>query len=213
MARLPNLHKGHRICVVCEGLEDTEYFKRLTCLNVWNEMYSFHAINAKSASNIPARYQDAYHNDSYELVLVFCDTDKYPYREYNLVKDKINSYFGGTQVDNLIIMYANPCTMQIILSHFGDVSLRNQGKKTNAELIEALTGVEDYDAHADQVQAICSRIFRRTYPDMKIRVSKINLGDDISASTNFSVFLENFESEDDSWISNINKVLEEECSH
>lgn len=213
MARLPNLPKGHKICVVCEGLEDTEYFTRLTNLNVWNDSYTFHPINAKSASNIPARYQDAYHNDSYELVLVFCDTDKYPYREYNLVKEKINDCFGGAEIDNLIIIYANPCTMQIILSHFGDVSLKNQGKKTNAKLIEELTGVPNYDAHADQIQAICSKIFRRTYSDMKMRISKINHGDETSASTNFAVFLEKFENEDDSWIYDINKVLENECEH
>ena len=45
-------------------------------------------INAKSASNIFARYQDAYNNDAYEVILVFCDTDKAPYREYSQIKNK-----------------------------------------------------------------------------------------------------------------------------
>ena len=44
-------------------------------------------------SNIFARFQDAYNNDSYEVIIIFCDTDKYPYREYSQVKKKINNFF------------------------------------------------------------------------------------------------------------------------
>ncbi len=75
----PPISYRHRVCVICEGLEDTEYFNRLLQLNVWRtDIYDFYPINAKSASNIFARYQDAYNNDAYEVILVFCDTDKAP---------------------------------------------------------------------------------------------------------------------------------------
>ena len=82
MANLPNLSNKHRVCVICEGFEDIAYFKRLMHLNVWNDAYEFFLINAKSASNIPARFQDTFQNDRYEIILIFCDTDKAPYKEY-----------------------------------------------------------------------------------------------------------------------------------
>ena len=76
MAKLPALNKNHKICVICEGYEEVGYFKRLMELNVWSNAYEFFPINAMTASNIPARFQDAFQNDKYEIILVFCDTDK-----------------------------------------------------------------------------------------------------------------------------------------
>lgn len=206
----PPINNRHKVCVICEGYEDIEYFKRLVQFNVWrNDIYEFILINAKSASNIFPRYQDAYNNDSYEVVLVFCDTDKAPYREYSLIKNKINNFHAKTGVTNKIVIFANPCTMQIILSHFDDVDLKNQGKGTNGKIIEELTGIKDYDAHLDQIKELCSMIYRRTYHDMKNRILGMNSDDNVSGSTNFIVFLDNFESSNYSWISNINTFLQE----
>ena len=209
MANLPNLSNRHRVCVICEGFEDVAYFQRLTQLNVWSAAYEFFLINAKSASNIPARFQDAFQNDRYETILVFCDTDKAPYREYVKVKEKINSFLNKKKASEKIIIFANPCTMQIILSHFGDVALKNQGKKTNSAEIEKWTGVKNYDAHEDQIKAICDKIFRRSYSEMKARIAAINFPDTTSCSTNFIAFLELFEAEDEKWISTIQKYLRE----
>lgn len=97
--------------------------------------------------------------------------------------------------------------MQIILSHFGDVSLKNQGKKTNANIICELTGVNNYNAHENQITEICCKIFQRTYEPMKERIRKINNGDDVSASTNFIDFIEKFESDNAGWIQGINDLL------
>lgn len=206
----PPISYRHRVCVICEGLEDTEYFNKLLKMDVWRtDVYDFYPINAKSASNIFARYQDAYNNDSYEVILVFCDTDKAPYREYSLIKNKINGFHAKTGVTDKVVIFANPCTMQIILSHFGEADLRNQGKKTNGKIIEALTGIAGYDAHTDQVKELCSKIFKRSYPEMRERVKVMYEGDDESGSTNFIHFLDKFENEDVSWIKDIKEFLEQ----
>lgn len=210
MTKLPVLDKKHKVCVICEGYEEVVYFNRLLELGVWNSAYEFSPMNAKSASNIPAMFQDTFQNDRYEIILVFCDTDKSPYREYAQIKKKINSFLNKQKAASKLVIFANPCTMQIILSHFGDVSLKNQGKKTNAAEIEKWTGVKDYDAHEDQIKEICSKIFRRSYAGMKQRVAAINFPDTTSCSTNFSVFLERFECEDTKWISTIQKYLREQ---
>jgi hypothetical protein len=206
----PPISYRHKVCVICEGLEDTEYFNRLLQLNVWRtDVYDFYPINAKSASNIFARYQDAYNNDAYEVILVFCDTDKAPYREYSQIKNKINCFHAKSGANDKIIIFANPCTMQIVLSHFGDADLKNQGKKTNGKIIEELTGIAGYDAHADQVKELCSKIFKRSYPEMRERVKEMDNGDDVSGSTNFIHFLDKFENEDVSWIKDIKVYLEQ----
>lgn len=104
-------------------------------------------------------------------------------------------------------MFANPCTMQIVLSHFADVQLTNQGKKTNADIIEKLTGVKNYDAHFEQIEEICKQVLHRNYPDMRERVSRINNGDIVSASTNFITFLKIFESDNIKWINKLSTYL------
>lgn len=210
MTKLPVLEKKHKVCVICEGYEDEAYFNRLLGLGVWKSAYEFTPMNAKSASNIPSMFQDTFQNDRYEIILVFCDTDKAPYREYTQIKKKINSFLNKQKAASKLVIFANPCTMQIILSHFGDVSLKNQGKKTNAAEIEKWTGVKDYDAHEDQIKEICSKIFRRSYVGMKQRIAAINFPDTTSGSTNFSVFLDRFESEDTKWISTIQRYLREQ---
>ena len=210
MAKLPPVRAGrHKVCIICEGNEDYAYMQRMLELNVWSPAYDFQLVNAKSESNIFARYQDAYNNDRYEIILVFCDTDKAPHTQYRQLKQKLNAFHGGkrTAADKVVI-FANPCTMQIILLHFGDVSLKNQGKKTNAPIIEQLTGVPDYDAHGEQIEAICSKIFRRSYADMRRRAAKINLPDTEPGSTNFIVYLDRFERQDMKWIREINDALD-----
>ncbi len=48
--------------------------------------------------------------------------------------------------------------MQIMLLQFGDVLLKNQGKKTNRAVIEQMTGIQNYDAYEAQIRELCSRI-------------------------------------------------------
>lgn len=209
MHRLPKLERKHKICVICEGYEDFAYFNRLLKLDVWNPAYEFYPINVKSASNISARFQDVFQNDKHELILIFCDTDKSPYREYIQVKQKINAFFNKADAAGRLIIFANPCTMQIILSHFGEVSLKNQGKKTNSKIIEELTGVKDYDAHETQIREICRQIYKRTYEDMRSRVEVIHSSDETSCSTNFFMFLKRFEDSNTEWIPEIQNYLKE----
>ena len=209
MAKLPKLHQKHKVCVICEGYEEKAYIDRLLDLNIWNH-YDIIAINAKGAPNIPARFQDAFQNNNYEIVLIFCDTDKSSSRTYLPIKKKINAFLGKRKAAEKLIIFANPCTMQIILSHFGDVSLSSQSKRINAPIIEKLTGVKDYDAKDEQIKAICAKIGRRNYADMKRRVESINYEDGITPSTNFIVFLNRFESENTKWISGITRFLTSE---
>lgn len=53
---------------------------------------------------------------------MFCDTDKLPSTRYKKIKDEIDE-FHGKKVAGEIVIFGNPCTMQIILSHFTEIKL------------------------------------------------------------------------------------------
>lgn len=208
MSRMPVISKKHKVCVICEGLEEHIYFNHLLNLNVWSSAYDFIPINAKGEAKIFARFQDAYINDSYEVIIIFCDTDKKPHKEYSAVKKKVNDFFNKRNAAQKIILWANPCSMQIILSHFSEVHLINQSKKTNSGIIENLTGVKDYDGHEDQIKAICNKIFRRTYTEMKERLRNSDYDDEESGTSNAVIFFDLFECDNPKWIIEIKKYLE-----
>ena len=208
MSKLPVISRKHKICVICEGLEEVMYFDKLVSLNVFSKKYEFILINAKSESKIFARFQNAYNNDAYELIIIFCDTDKYPYREYSLLKKKLNQFFDKRNVSQKLVIWANPCSMQIILSHFGDVKLEKQGKKTNAAVIEQMTGVSNYDGHEYQIREICRLIFQRSYSEMKKRLTEDDYDDERTGTSNICDFLVKFEDDNAGWIATINRYLE-----
>ena len=208
MSSRPCIPTKLKVCVICEGKEEIRYFDRLSQLNVWSGKYQFVFKNAKSASKIFPMFQNEYQNDSHAAILIFCDTDKFPYKEFELLKLKMNNMFNSrTSVINKTIIFANPCTMQIILSHFGDVALTTQAKKTNGQHIKRLTGVENYDAHEEQIKTICSKITQSNYYEMKKRVETINHDYKTTPSTNIIEFLTHFENDDIKWIDSLNKSL------
>ena len=208
--RLPNIPNKHKICVICEGNEEYEYINRLKELKVWNEQYEISLINAEGNGNIPARYQDRYQNGVYEVVLIFCDTDKKPYEQYDDIKRKINEFHGIDNVANEIIIFGNPCTMQIILKHWTDEVLKSQAKQVNAPLIEKYTRVKGYKGKGNQIKEVMEQITSENYRVMCERLNLLEQNDSIIGSSNFSKIIEWFESENCEWIGKINEILENE---
>ena len=205
--RLPLLSDKHKICIVCEGYEEYEYINRLIEINVWNKQYKFFLVNAKGNGNIPARYQDLFQNGSYELVLIFCDTEKKPYEQYEDIKRKINEFHGVEHAADEVMIFGNPCTMQVIIKHWTDENLKSPAKTVNAPLIKKYTGVDKYKGKIDQIKEIMKCIDIKNYTDMTLRINKLDTTDTISGSSNFGKFLEYFEKSDSTWIDKINEKL------
>lgn len=207
MNRLPKLSDKHKICIICEGNEEYKYLNRIKSLNVWNSQYDVSLDNAGGNGNIPARYQDRYQNGSYELVLIFCDTEKKPYEQYTDIKRKVNDFHGACNAADEVIVFANPCTMQIIIKHWIDTNLTSPAKQVNASLIKELTSVENYKARADQIDKIMACIDCKNYNDMCERVSGLSTDDTVLGSSNFGRFIKLLNGADDSWIGAINDKL------
>ena len=206
--RLPKFLDKHKICVICEGNEEYEYLERLKALKVWDSQYEIIPDNAGGNGNIPARYQDSYQNGSYELVLVFCDTEKKPYEQYEDIKRKINEFHGIDTAADTVVIFANPCTMQIIVKHWTDMIIKSPAKPVNAPLIEEFTGVKNYKGRADQIKAVMEHVTAENYTHMRDRVSGLETRDTVIGSSNFGRFMGLFGSGDAGWIDEINDELE-----
>ena len=199
-------YSGKKICIICEGYEELEYIEALKNKAVFSNKYDFITVNAKSINTIIARYQEKFQSDSYSLVLIFCDTDKGPSEKYKEIKQKINEFHEADVADDIII-FGNPCTMQIILSHFAEIKLTSQSKSVNAKYIKKLTGIQNYKATDKQRKELFSKIKRENYDVMKENVKNLSTNDEELSSTNILKFIEKFESDDDSWIDEINEKL------
>ena len=206
--RFPNVSDKYRICIICEGNEEYKYLEKLIKLNVWSNSYSISLVNAGGNGNIPARYQDRYQSDSYDVVLVFCDTEKKPYEQYSDIKRKINEFHGTENAADEVVFFANPCTMQIVIKHWSDEIIKTAAKPVNAPLIEKYTGVMDYKAREDQIDKVMNRISVENYIQMKKRVSKACADDTKLGSSNIIRLLGNLESTDSNWIRQINDKLD-----
>lgn len=155
-----------RICIVCEGYEEFDYINRLKQCSIWSGEYAVKSQNAKSLDNVFAVYQNEYQSDNYDLVVVYCDTEKSPYEKFTKMCEKINK-FHDKQVTQDIVFFVNPCTLQIILSHFDVVKLKSNLKSDNANLVERLTGVKEYIAKKQQRESIIKKVNKKNYLTMK----------------------------------------------
>ena len=206
--KLPNLNNKSKICIICEGDEEYEYLDKLKLLYLWSDEYNIELVNAKGNGNIPARYQDKFQNGSYNIVLVFCDTDKKPYEQYEDIKRKINEFHGLTDAADDVVIFGNPCTMQIIILHWCDIILKSHKKKDNAPIIQECVGIENYKAREDQRNQLFAQITLDNYKKMCKRVKKLSTDDTVVGSSNFGKFIDYFSSENEKWIEEINYKME-----
>ena len=107
-----------------------------------------------------------------------------------------------------VIIFGNPCTMQIISKHWTNENLESPAKQVNAPLIKEYIGVENYKGRANQIQKVMEHVTAENYKDMSRRVKDLDSDDSVTGSSNFGKFIKLFESDDSGWIEAINKKLE-----
>lgn len=207
--RMPAFLNKCRVCIICEGDEEFDYLKRLNDIGVWNNIYKVTLDNAGGNGNIPARYQDRYQNGSYDIILIFCDTEKKPYEQYEDIKQKVNEFHGVENAAEKVIVFGNPCTLQIIVEHWADIKLKTPAKKVNAEIIDKLTGIKNYKGREDQRAELMQQITAKNYQAMYERVRKMENVDTVVGSSNFDCLVEYLSSGDTTWVKQINTILEE----
>lgn len=146
-------------------------------------------------------------NEEYEYLKRLKDLKVWN-EQYEDIKRKINEFHGVDNAADEVVIFANPCTMQIISKHWTDENLKSPAKPVNAPLIKEFTGVENYKGRADQIKAVMECITVENYRDMSQRVSQFEKIDTVTGSSNFGRFMELLESSDNEWINEINNSLE-----
>ncbi len=196
------------VLIIAEGQEEKPYIdKILSFPNINKNVYFFApTVNVKGNGNISARYQFEIQRGFSDIILIFCDADKGSEQFLSIVYEIGEKFFSDKEDGIKVFLFANPVTLQIILSHFGDVSLTKVDKKKNAPQVQALTEVKNYDAKEEQIKAIIDQIHFRSLEDFKKRLAKLSTDFRDVPSTSFLTFLERFESEDPSWIDEINEL-------
>ena len=202
MGSHPRINHRPAVAILCEGLEDKLYLEALKNCGLWGN-YRVEILPVKGAGNIPAYYQNILASGEYRAVLVFCDTDRGAQKHYRLTLQKMRDILGCDP--SPFVVFANPCSMQLMLLHFGEVTLNTQSKTVNAPFIERLTGVKNYQAHDEQIREICGQIDRTNYQAMKDRLAVHPDDDTVAGGTNFGKFLDCLENPDISWLKQLLK--------
>ena len=201
---LPPVKSENRILVICEGSEEYDYFDSLIKCRLWK--HHIKLKNAESIDRIAPLYEYIYQNNNYKLVIIFCDTEKAPYTKFQAMKSKINAFHANHAADS-IVFFANPCTMQIILSHFDKVSLKSNSKSDNANLIKKLAGIEEYKATEKQRKSLMNQIDRRNYLNMKENLKVLSTDYTVIPSTNVLILFSQLQKGDNKWLIDINKKI------
>lgn len=205
--KIPQIQSGAKVLIICEGYEEYDYLTNLKSLDVWDNNFSIDIENAKSIDNIFAKYQYKYANNNYKLIVIFCDTEIHPYKQFLALKKQIDGMHGN-KASNKILFFANPCTMQIILSHFAKVGLKTNSKRENGSLISKYTGVCNYRATEKQREQMLKKLDKNNYQTMKTNLLGISEKFTDVPSTNVRGLFDNLETYDKKWITNINKAIE-----
>lgn len=206
---LPPLKDNKKIYIICEGSEEYDYLNRLKLLHVWSDVYDITLRDAKGNGNLYPIYQDVYQKGNYDLVVIVCDTEKKPHEQFNDICCKVNSLHACELASQHVVMFTNPCTMQVILLHWDtSVRLQTPSKRRSAAYIETYTGIQDYSAKESQRTQLVSNITKDNYRTMMTGANQLGMDAALINSTNLHVFFSQLEQPDTNWIDEINKLIE-----
>ena len=206
---LPPLKDNKKIYIICEGSEEYDYLNRLKILNVWSDVYDITLRDAKGNGNLYPIYQNVYQKGNYDLVVIVCDTEKKPHEQFNDICCKVNSLHACELASQHVVMFTNPCTMQVILLHWDtSVRLQTPSKRRSASYIEKYTGIQDYSAKESQRTQLVSNITKYSYRKMMNGAKQLGMDAALINSTNLHVFFAQLEQSDTNWIDEINKLIE-----
>ena len=205
--RRPTYDKRTKICIICEGNEEERYINRLKELRVWNDDYNVTVRNAGSIDKIASEYEYAFSSVNYDIVLIMCNTEIPPYEKFIALKEKIDA-FHDAAVSDKIIFYANPCTMQLILSHFADIRLKTNNKSAIArDYLKKYCGLTEYRAREKELDAIMRKLTKENYCVMRKNLRNVPTTCDSMPGTNFLCLLAFLSDESHTWIDDINDLL------
>ena len=198
-----------RILIICEGSEEYDYIEKLRQINTsWSKKIKLVLKNAKGIDRIFPIYQYELQDNNYYLIFIVCDTEIPPYEQFKKLKSNIDKKIYGFNASKHVVFFANPCSMQIILSHFDEVKLTTNNKNKNSKLIKDLTGVEEYDGSDKKRTPIFNKLTILNYKYMKETIKKISSLEEDVPSSNILDLFDGLDYDTDNWLKTIHKKLD-----
>jgi len=205
--KLPKLKNSQcDICVVCEGSEEYAYMEKLRKLKVFG--VEIKNKNANGISKIFNTYVNALRSADYKIVLILCDTDDPPHEHYLKLKKQLCEFHDLNKSKvNEILYFGNPCTMQIVLSHFANVKIKSRKKKDNLPLLQKYIGLNFYEARENEIQSIMKKLTLENFEIMKKNLKSVSKDDSERSSTNFLDMLDKICQKSNDWIVELEKYI------
>ncbi len=204
----PHNYSKSTVTIICEGQEEYYYIKFLDSLCVWSRDINVVPVDAGSIYRIRKKYQLLRSSIRNGLILIFCDAgedeNKESRKEFELIIRMLQQNGCNHPFD--ILYFANPCTMQIVLSHFGKVHVKYEDKRQNKNLIMKWSKVNDYDGSLSKVRELINAIPKASYQTMKENLSDSNIDYRIPGSTNIIKLLKKLETTTEDTAKNTSKT-------
>ncbi|MCD8285970.1 MAG: hypothetical protein LUD50_01930 [Clostridia bacterium] len=209
-------NETRNILIICEGKEEYYYFKRLNALKVWSHNFRIDLDPAYGSGNLYNKYLQGLLKPNYALVLIVCDTEMYPYTEYVNLCKRINKRCGSGIASDKVVFFCNPCTLQIVLSHFKTEGKKNQNLTTNDKfenrgIVQYYTGVKDYEPNDTKLNELYLKLTPDNFNLMMEKISNLSTDFQTIPSTNmqqlFIHLTDDIEDSANKWIRDTRKII------
>ncbi|HNX16566.1 MAG TPA: hypothetical protein PKO28_04335 [Bacilli bacterium] len=188
------------ILILAEGLEEEPYLNKIISFKKFSSLYQIQVKNVKGNGNFTAKFQNEWQSGRYELVLFCMDMDNGSEQTNNIIKKIGLQNFGDESIGYELVMFANPVTMLVVLSHLRKIEKLSKSKPANAPIIKEITGIENYTAKEEQIEKLVSLIKYSNYDVMKENLRENSTSPNDNLSTNIHRWFQRFESDDPAWI-------------
>jgi hypothetical protein len=192
-----------RVHFVCEGAEEICFVDSLTKVGAFSGAYEISREDAHGAGNIPIVFDQAFQNFYYDAVFVILDVDCMSNGTYQDTVAKLERTLGFSA--RQIILFTNPCTIQLFLASRSDDVLPNQSKNSFTKYFNTLWngGHKPYAAHAYQLEKLKAEFSLSDYEAMVERIKAYSTKPEDLPSTSAHFFLSKFKQSNTKWLEDV----------
>ncbi len=196
------------ILIIAEGYEETEYLESLGRCKFWSSRFKVKVVNAQGIDRIANKYKIFSLSTDYHMIFVVCDTEKYPYTQFAGLRDSLKALHLGTNIEDHVVFFSNPNTMQIILAHFMtsdtiETELKTNRKSKNTGTVQAYTGVGRYSAEGEQRGDIFKKITLANSEHMLILIKDMSRDFEHVPSSNMYELFNPLHNGDTGWVEDL----------
>ena len=192
-----------RVHFICEGAEEVCFVDSLTKVGAFDDAYEISREDAYGAGNIPIVFDQVFQNLDYDAVFVITDVDCMANGTYQNTMAKLESTLGFSA--RQIVIFTNPCTIQLFLASRSDDALPNQNKNLFTKYFNTLWngGHKPYAAHSYQLEKLKAEFSLSDYETMMKRIKKYSTKPEDLPSTSANFFLSEFRQSNTKWLEGI----------